>query len=63
LNHICLREPEQADFFLALALHGFDMESLAPQGFLKTAIAMEEKIKWDETKTSEKGRKREKTGD
>jgi hypothetical protein len=39
------------------------METLAPQGFLETVIGMEEKIKWDETKTSEKGRNREKMED
>jgi hypothetical protein len=39
------------------------MENLAPQGFLVTAIGSEEKIEWDETKTSEKESKKEKTED
>jgi hypothetical protein len=39
------------------------METLSPQGFLETALRIQEKIKWHETKTSEKKRKKEKTGD
>jgi hypothetical protein len=39
------------------------MENLGPQGSLETAPGIEEKIKWEETKTREKERKKEKTED
>jgi len=39
------------------------MKTLDPQAFAESAMEMKEKIKWQETKTSEIRRKKEKTQD
>jgi hypothetical protein len=43
LNDNCLLEPEQGDFFFALASDRLGMENLAPQGFPEKATEMKEK--------------------
>jgi hypothetical protein len=56
-------EQNKEIFFFSPASDLLDMENLALHGSLKIALGMEEKIKWEETKTSEKEHKKEKTED
>jgi hypothetical protein len=56
-------EQNKEIFFFSLASDLLAMENLAPQGSLEIALGMEEKTKWEETKTSENKHKKEKTED